>query len=549
MPEVSRRVSPGLLVAGLVGLVAFVRFYRSANPQADVPLRVTRAAAVDTALHFLTTQGAPLGELKQAVQFTGNTVDLVFLQRTVGLAEASRWSREFVPIWSWQLRWFKPLQKEEWQVRVAVDGALAGFAHLVDEGAPGATLTPDSALALAHVFLRARGWNLADFERVEASSEKRDKRTDHHFTWERKGATIAWHGPGSETGTGALRLAVDVQGDHIGGYRRFLKVPEAFERQLTKTLALGQVIALASVGATFVLVLIALGLTISRYRRGEVRWAPALRLAGLIAVLFIAQGLATYPRFKFGYPTALQWSVYLASLVLGLLFVTAVYGCWVVFTFTAGESLGRETFPRSLEGFTDAALGRLRAPAVARASLNGYGLGFSFLGFLAVFYLIAERWFGAWLPAEGPYSEIFNSTVPWLAPLTIALVAAITEEGTYRLFGICLVRRYFKSTALALVLPALVWAFGHSTYVVFPIYLRGIELTIGGVLFGLAFLRYGLLTCVVAHYVVDAVLFGIPLLGAAAGSYRTAGLVVMGLALVPAVLGLSARGAEPVAVP
>jgi hypothetical protein len=49
--------------------------------------------------------------------------------------------------------------------------------------------------------------------------------------------------------------------------------------------------------------------------------------------------------------------------------------------------------------------------------------------------------------------------------------------------------------------------------------------------------------------VVDAVLFGIPLLGAAAGSYRTAGLVVMALALVPAVLGLSARGAEPAAVP
>ncbi len=539
-----RFFSPLLLVAGLAGLLGFARCYRSANPRADVPLRVPRAAAVDTALHFLAVQGAPLGELKQAVQFSGNTVHLVFLQRTLGLAEASRWARERVPIWSWQLRWFKPLEKEEWQVRVGVDGAVVGFAHLVEESAPGASLTQDSALTVAEAFLRGRGWHPAEFDRVEGSSEKRDKRTDHHFTWEQRGTTITWRDGGADAGTGAVRLTVDVWGDGVGGYRRFLKVPEAFERRLTQTLAFGQVIALGSLGVTCVLVLIALGLTIARHRRGDVRWEPALRLAVLIAILFVAQGIALYPRAKFGYPTELQWGVYVAGLLIGLLFVSVLYGCWALFTLAAGESLGRETFSGSLTGFVDAALGKLRTPAVARASVNGYALGFVFLGYLAVFYVVAERWFGAWLPAEGPYSEIFNHTAPYLAPLTIALVAAITEEGTYRLFGISLVRRYLKSTALALVLPAMVWAFGHSSYVVFPVYLRGIELTIGGVIFGLAFLRLGLLTCLVAHYVVDAVLIGLPLLTAGTVGYRGAGLVVMGLALLPAVLGLVAGRAE-----
>ena len=121
---------------------------------------------------------------------------------------------------------------------------------------------------------------------------------------------------------------------------------------------------------------------------------------------------------------------------------------------------------------------------------------------------------------------------------------AVTEEGTYRLFGISLARRYLKSTTLAVLLPAIIWAFAHSNYAVFPVYLRGIELTIGGVLFGVAFLRLGLLTCIIAHYVVDAVLIGIPLLTAGTASYRGAGLVVVGLALVPAALGLvSRRGA------
>jgi hypothetical protein len=540
--------SPWLLGAGAVGFAAFALFYRSANPRADVPLRVTRAAAVDTARAFLAARGAPIADLKQAVQFSGNTVGLVFLQRTIGLTEASRWARDRVPIWSWQMRWFKPLQKEEWQVRIGVAGAVEGFAHLIEESTPGANLTQDSALVLAEQFLRARGFNLAQFDRVEASTEKRDKRTDHHFTWEKHGTSIPWQAGSTTAGTGAVRIDVDVQGDAIGRFRRYLKVPEAFGRQLTQTLSFGQVLALASLGLTFVMFLIALGISIARHRRDDVRWRPAFGIAGVIALLVVAQGIAMFPRAKFTYSTDFPWGVYVGILAIALLFVSLAYGCWVLFTLAAGESLGRETFAESVAGLTDVGTGKLRTPAVARASLNGYALGFVFLGYLAVFYVVAQRWFGAWLPAEGPYSDIFNTTAPFLAPLTLALVAAVTEEGAFRLFGISLVRRYFKSTTLALVLPAVVWAFAHSNYAVFPVYVRGIELTIGGIVFGLAFLRFGLLTCIVAHYVVDAVLIGLPLLSAGTAGYTTSGLVVMGLALLPALLGLLARR-SPVPAP
>jgi hypothetical protein len=41
-----------------------------------------------------------------------------------------------------------------------------------------------------------------------------------------------------------------------------------------------------------------------------------------------------------------------------------------------------------------------------------------------------------------------------------------------------------KVTFLALLLPAMIWAFGHSTYPVFPVYFRGIKLTIAGLIFG-----------------------------------------------------------------
>jgi hypothetical protein len=250
----------------------------------------------------------------------------------------------------------------------------------------------------------------------------------------------------------------------------------------------------------------------------------------------LVQGMLAWPSARYSYRTELGWGTFVGILALALLVGSVLYGLWALFATTAGESLGRETFPESLRGFVESALGRFGSAGIAGASLRGYAVGFGILGYLTLFYVLARRYLGAWMPAEGPYSDIFNTYLPFLAPLTISLVAAITEETTYRLFGISLVKRYARSTALALVVPAAIWAFGHSSYPVFPVYLRGIELTIGGVLFGLVFLRWGLVACIVAHFVIDAVQIGMPLLTSGNGTYIVSGLIVMGIALLPAAL-------------
>ncbi len=550
-PPFRRRPSLLLALGGLAGLAAFVVFYSRAIPQAAVKLEVTRGQADSIARAFAIAQGADLGAYRQATLFEGNTAALVFLQRTIGLDSASAWARTRVPVWTWSARWFKPQSKEEWRVAVGVDGKVARFTHLVEESAAGASLTQDSARALAEQFVRARGWSLEALNPVEASSEKKDKRTDHHFTWEQKGSTIEWRRAARVAGTGAVRVAVDVAGDRIAAYRQTLKVPEEFSRTLQQTQSVGGVIAIAALLLTFALVLAALGIAIARQRRGDVRWGPGLALAGLVALLSVAAGATMWPTFVFSYGTEIQWSAYVGLAILGGIFVAALYGLWALFTFTAGEALGRETFPASLDGLLDAVRGRLLTPAVAAASLRGYALGFLLLGYLTLFYLFARRFLGAWMPAEGPGADVFNNYAPFVAPLTISLVAAITEETTYRLFGISLVKRYLKSTPVALLVPAMVWAFAHSSYAVFPVYIRGIELTVAGLAFGIAFLRLGLLTCVVAHFVIDAVLIGMPLLASGNAAYAASGVIVMGIALGPAALGLVAgrRGARPEAAP
>ena len=68
--------------------------------------------------------------------------------------------------------------------------------------------------------------------------------------------------------------------------------------------------------------------------------------------------------------------------------------------------------------------------------------------------------------------------------------------------------------------------------------MRGIELTIGGVIFGFFFLRFNIMTCIVAHYVIDAIIIGLPLLKSGNTYYVVSGIIVCLLTAVPLVLGI-----------
>ena len=116
--------------------------------------------------------------------------------------------------------------------------------------------------------------------------------------------------------------------------------------------------------------------------------------------------------------------------------------------------------------------------------------------------------------------------------------AAISEEFVFRMFAVSFLKKFMRFTFLAILIPSIIWAFAHSSYAVFPIYTRGIELTIVALAFCFVYLRYGILACIIAHYVIDAVLFSIPLLRSSNMYFLTSGLIVIALAGIPALFGL-----------
>jgi hypothetical protein len=539
------RLKRGLIpwtVLGAAGLAAFLVFFRAAFPTASLDLKVDRTDAESAAIEFLRDRGLSLESYTGSTVFGGDQMAAVFLQRTLGMESANELMKEKIPVWRWRSRWFRSAEKEEMTVVLGAGGDLLGFSHAIEEAASGADLSPDSAKVVAESFLGGLGVDLAALETVEASSEKKENRTDHYLEWKVGSYSVQWDPEDPEAGEATLRHAVRVQGDEIGYYSHYLKVPERFSRNVERQTGLGQLLTVVSFVLILLTIIAAGVMIVLRARGAHVPWRMFVSISIITGTLALLNVINSFPVAKISYPTEWTYGTYIGFFVVGAVVGALAYALWVLLTGMSGHVMASDAYPRSLGSIRDMAEGRIASPRVGYSCLIGYGLGLFFLGYLTVFYLFGRKFLGVWLPAESPYSNVVSYYMPWLAPLAVSLMAALSEEFTSRYFSISFLKKYLRLTPLALLLPAVIWAFAHSSYQVFPVYVRGIELTIGGMIFGIVFIKYDILACIVGHYVVDAVLFAMPLVNSQDEYLKVSGYVVIGLGLAPLLLGLVGIG-------
>ena len=192
--------------------------------------------------------------------------------------------------------------------------------------------------------------------------------------------------------------------------------------------------------------------------------------------------------------------------------LTVLLGFAVYFSLVAGDGLwraqGRGLWPK----FGEAGFGA----HVWQSMKMSYLFALILLGAQTVILFALERSTGAWStsdPAQSPY----NLRIVWLYPL-LAWAAAISEEAVYRLFGIGLLRKWLRSTFAAALVPTVIWALGHVAYPIYPATTRLIELTVIGLAMSWLFLRYGFITAVFTHAIMNSILMAVSLvfLGSAA---------------------------------
>lgn len=506
-----------LLLAGFIGIAVFAGLYRTAHPPPVTAPRETRLEAVATGREFLKAMGAS-GSFTEAVQYDSEAPTWVFLQQSLGTAEARRRIEDGLRVGAWRLRWFTPEQFEQW--KVAVDrGLVVEFEHVIEESAPGANLTPAAARSLAESFLVARGWSLDSLKNTEASSVANPNRTDHHFLWDKVGSTVAWRGG---SGSASMHVSVDVKGGGVGAYRAAFRVPAEFERAESKDTITGTVFWGIVVAGS----LLALGYTIARARARDVRWRLAIRVAVTFAV---ALGVLTINVLSTAGQSSLapSWSIRL----LGALIVGAFTGGLILLGAAAGESLARAHFPDLLGGYTALLRGKLESPALAHGVTRGYALGALLLGSEVAFRTLVARVPG-WRASDLDYAGALSSAVPILAPFSEALYTAVAIGITF-LFALPLLKRFLKSVPLVVIVVVLLGTLSESKQ---PYVLGAVDsvLVVGIGVF--ACFHAGVLGCLVAFFLSEIVPTGVALLYAREPELVVAGVVTLLLALAPAAL-------------
>jgi len=530
-----------ILCAIVAACVAYKYFFR-AFPEASIDFRVSRGAAVGLARQFVASQDGDLAHYRSSIIFDVDDTAKTYLERELGLQQANQLMSSQVHTWYWSVRFFRPLQREEFNVDLDPAGDIVGYDHKVAEEAPGAHLDQTAARAKAESFLRdtlhtdLSGY---DFLPEEANSFEHPNRRDWSFTWERHGFRAK---------DAPYRLVVSLEGDAIGSYSEFLKVPDAWTRDYKKLRSKNDFIETVAIIPYGLLLGACLWVIIMLGRQGLLKWKGGLIVGAILAELFFLMTLNDWPSALAGYDTTSSYPSFVLTQIALAAAGAIAASLLVVLAIVPGEPLYREGQPERIRLAFLWRLPGIRTREFFRSCAIGVCMAVVQIGYVVVFYIIAGK-LGAWAPQDIQYDNVVSTVAPWIFPLTIGLYAAASEEFLFRLFAIHFVRRVTKSRFLAVVLPAFAWSFLHANYPQEPPYIRGIEIGLFGIVAGLVMLRWGILTTLIWHYTVDAGLISMLLLRSTSLYFRLSGAVVGAGALIPlavaGVMYLARGGFEP----
>jgi len=319
-----------LALAGVLSLafilVALIPVYRFGH---GFSLQITRAQAARAADAYLRQRQVDPNRYHQVAWIRDNVDPLAlrYLFEHKTIKESDQIYRLATRLAVFEVRYFRPLEKEEYHVFVdPATGQVFGFRRLLDDDAPGASLSAEQAQTLAAKYVEEQGYHLSDFDLQSSEAEKRKAREDHTLVWQAKA------GDPRNVADAHYRLEADVAGDQVVGFARLFKLPEAWERAqrssgLVNSLLsfVGILVGLALVGASVVLLVL-------QIRSGQMPWRPAAKVGALILLLTFLAELNQLPSLDRQYVTSLPLSTWRLFEVVSLTVVPLLAGlvCWLL---------------------------------------------------------------------------------------------------------------------------------------------------------------------------------------------------------------------------
>ena len=425
-----RRLVLAAAVTALFAALAVIPAYRFGQ---GVKVRMTAADAVRSASLYLRRQGINPAAYRHVPDLLDNVqpAALRYMTEHVSLKEADRIWRSATQMIVWEVRYFQPLQVQEHRLYFdASDGSFVDHRRSLDENAPGASLPPEQARALAERALQDHGYRLADFVLQDINAEKRPARQDFSFTWEAKAQD-----PRNVLDE-RYRVTVDIAGDQVASVSDYFKLPEEWLRRREGSSLSNSLLGLAALLLSVLLAVAAVSLFVGELRHHSFPWRAAAPVGLALAALSVLGELNALPTLLRGYNTSIPlgtfWLQTGAKLIL-MPILTGV-GSWVLAAFAFS------LYPKAQALLRRSAARPWRRDA-AWASLLALSMGF---GLDRLGEVLTARWpalfpprldlapsyLDTWSPALAHLLSIVPGCV--LATAGIAVVIAIFQAGWSR---------------------------------------------------------------------------------------------------------------------
>jgi len=429
------------------------------------------------------------------------------------------------------VRFFKPEEIEEYDVTIdAYRGNIVDFSQTLPEEAVIAEASESDAIEAARQFIAAKIKVTPDTLVVHSKEENKYPGGIERLV------TFAWKGSevDSEYGKGFVTFNTIVRGVSVVGFVPSFEYPEPYERALEKSGNVGSLVGFGSLLAWVVIIIAALVSMIRAFSARKAVWKLSLGVIVVLSVLSIVDFINLYPETRAWYDTIDSMTVYWIFAALFSIFAILITALMFFMPSVAGATLAVEKYRERIAPLMSLPSSPDIKSTYRLALVRGYLLGVLFLGFTLALYWIGDTYLGVWYPyGESDIISGLGSFVPaFTLMLSLGFMAAITEEVTFRLFGILWISSLTKSTTIGVLVATIIWAFAHTDGSVLPVWFRGAEVFMGGLLFAYFFMRYNILTTIVAHYVHNILIASMVLLF----TFGTAQLApVLLIVLMPAI--------------
>lgn len=528
----------GLLVISVASVVFLWFNFEKANPIVNISVEMNRDEALQKAAQLAKEFKLGPEDFREAASFKNDTRFQNYTELEGGGLETFNQTIDdnIYQSYQWKVRHFKEKEVNEVTFSFAPSGEFYGFTEKLAEDIPGAALDADSALQIATAGAEKWKVDMASYHLVEKSlDQKTGGRIDHKFVYERDDVKV---------NESKFRIAIQVSGDKVTSIRHFVKIPDDFDRRYAEMRSANDLIATIGQSILFLLYgLIGVGLGIFfLLKRRFILWKKALYWAiGIGLGVGLLDVLNAMPMLWFDYDTSEAAGSFMGQQLLYGLLNTLLMGGIVFISALAGEGLTRFLYPEKIQFWKLWGPQAGGSKQVLGQTAGAYLFVPVFLALDVLYYLVTTHYLGWWNPA-GTLSDpdILAQNLPWFSSIAISTQAGFWEEIICRavpLAGVYLLVRNLKTKNLWMILTlfaqTIIFGSLHANYPQSPSYARVLEMVIPFLIFGLIYLRFGLLPVIIAHFAVDVFWISLPLWVANAPGIWFDRVVIILLLFVP----------------